>query len=214
MTPFLEVRNLSRSFGRTRALDQVSVAISPGAVHGFIGPNGSGKSNIADAILFALGENSPRTLRAAQGRLTGLIYDPKKEADAAGGTHEEKPPSCRVSIQFDNADRKIPVDSDTVTVTRELRSDGENSYYLNGKKNPKGVIADLLDVVVVEHQRLRRDLRRDSGRRGITEGECARARFHQQEIAVPVIAAFELHDLGAAGKPTRQADRAHRRFGA
>src|SRR5207253_770850 len=31
-------------------------------------------------------------------------------------------------------------------ITRELRSDGENSYYLNGKKNPKGVIADLLDV--------------------------------------------------------------------
>jgi len=46
------------------------------------GPNGSGKSNIADAILFALGENSPRTLRAAQGRLTGLIYDPKREAAA------------------------------------------------------------------------------------------------------------------------------------
>src|SRR6202041_2198110 len=43
------------------------------------GPNGSGKSNIADAILFALGENSPRILRAAQGRLTGLIYDPKRE---------------------------------------------------------------------------------------------------------------------------------------
>src|SRR5271170_817707 len=44
------------------------------------GPNGSGKSNIADAILFALGENSPRILRAAQGRLSGLIYDPKREA--------------------------------------------------------------------------------------------------------------------------------------
>ncbi len=109
------------------------------------GPNGSGKSNIADAMLFALGENSPRTLRAAQGRLTGLIYDPKKEVDASG-VPEDKPAACRVSIQFDNADRKIPVDSDTVTVTRELKSDGENSYYLNGKKNPKGVIADLLEV--------------------------------------------------------------------
>jgi chromosome segregation protein len=109
------------------------------------GPNGSGKSNIADAILFALGENSPRTLRAAQGRLTGLIYDPKKETDSSGG-HEEKPASCRVSVQFDNTDRKIPVDSDTVTVTRELRSDGDSSYYLNGKKAPKSAIADLLDV--------------------------------------------------------------------
>ena len=65
------------------------------------GPNGSGKSNIADAILFALGENSPRTLRAAQGRLTGLIYDPKKEADA-DDAQEDKPAACRVSIQFND----------------------------------------------------------------------------------------------------------------
>src|ERR1700693_35077 len=84
------------------------------------GPNGSGKSNIADAILFALGENSPRTLRAAQGRLTGLIYDPKREAaeaaprGAEGETGptaanrafpgEERPASCRVSVQIDNTD--------------------------------------------------------------------------------------------------------------
>src|SRR5579864_4769103 len=83
------------------------------------GPNGSGKSNIADAILFALGENSPRILRAAQGRLTGLIYDPKREAvesrkqrteddeelSAASRSFptEERPSSCRVSLQIDNA---------------------------------------------------------------------------------------------------------------
>src|SRR5271169_5699266 len=68
------------------------------------GPNGSGKSNIADAILFALGENSPRILRAAQGRLSGLIYDPKKEE---GGSYtEDRPTSCRATIQFDNVDRK------------------------------------------------------------------------------------------------------------
>lgn len=126
------------------------------------GPNGSGKSNIADAILFALGENSPRTLRAAQGRLTGLIYDPKREAiearqqgaegEAPPGAEgrafptEERPTSCRVSLQIDNADRKIPVDADLVTLTRELRNNGENSYYLNGKKSTKSMIADFLEV--------------------------------------------------------------------
>jgi chromosome segregation protein len=148
------------------------------------GPNGSGKSNIADAILFALGENSPRTLRAAQGRLTGLIYDPKREAaearqrgaaSAAGGgddggpgaeeggggegrrrqqqagaerafPNDERPSSCRVSLQIDNLDRKIPVDTDVVTITRELKGNGENSYYLNGKKSTKSLIADFLDV--------------------------------------------------------------------
>jgi chromosome segregation protein len=108
------------------------------------GPNGSGKSNIADAILFALGENSPRILRAAQGRLSGLIYDPKKESEDAYS--EERPTSCRATIQFDNADRKIPVDTDLVTVSRELRNNGENVYFLNGKKTTKGEISDLLEV--------------------------------------------------------------------
>ena len=109
------------------------------------GPNGSGKSNIADAILFALGENSPRILRAAQGRLSGLIYDPKRDAEDESYS-EERPTACRSTIQFDNADRKIPVDTDVVTVSRELKNTGENVYYLNGKKTTKGIIADLLDV--------------------------------------------------------------------
>src|SRR5580704_10713355 len=83
------------------------------------GPNGSGKSTIADAILFALGENSPRILRAAQGRLSGLIYDPKKEraeGEEGGSYGEERPTSCRATLQLDNLDRKIPVDSDSVTL--------------------------------------------------------------------------------------------------
>ena len=101
------------------------------------GPNGSGKSNIADAILFALGENSPRVLRAAQGRLSGLIYDPKKEREESAYS-EERPTSCRATIQFDNVDRKIPIDTDLVTVSRELRSNGENVYFLNEKKTTKG----------------------------------------------------------------------------
>ena len=109
------------------------------------GPNGSGKSNIADAILFALGENSPRVLRAAQGRLSGLIYDPKKEREESAYS-EERPTSCRATIQFDNVDRKIPIDTDLVTVSRELRSNGENVYFLNGKKANKGEISDLLEV--------------------------------------------------------------------
>ena len=89
MTPFLEVRNLSRSFGRTRALDQVSVAISPGAVHGFIGPNGSGKSTLIRMItgleradvgeIFVGGEPQPR-LTAAGARRLGIELVPQELA--------------------------------------------------------------------------------------------------------------------------------------
>jgi chromosome segregation protein len=106
------------------------------------GPNGSGKSNIADAISFAIGENSPKSLRAANGRLSGLIYDPRKD---------DAPPSkslgsCRVSLQFDNSDRAIPFDSDLVTVTRELKEDGDNTYYINGRKTTRGALTDILDL--------------------------------------------------------------------
>ncbi len=106
------------------------------------GPNGSGKSNIADAIAFAIGENSPKALRAGNGRLPGLIYDPKG-GDTPGAS---KPTTCRVTLQFDNSDREIPVDSDLVTVTRELKDDGENVYYLNGRKSTRTSLADILEL--------------------------------------------------------------------
>jgi chromosome segregation protein len=134
----LEVKGF-KSFG-AKAL---TVNFEPGLTI-ITGPNGSGKSNVADAILFALGENSPRALRAAQGRLIGLIYDPKREGEEA--YQEERLSGCRITIQLDNSDRKVPIDSDLLSITRELKKDGESVYYLNGKKSPKGVIADLLDV--------------------------------------------------------------------
>ena len=106
------------------------------------GPNGSGKSNLADAIAFAIGENSPKALRAANGRLSGLIYEPKEEEAPSPG----KPNFCRVTLQFENADRAIPFDSDLVTLTRELREDGENTYYINGRKTTRGALTDILDL--------------------------------------------------------------------
>ena len=44
MQPALELRNLSKSFGSVRALDDLSVSIPKGAVFGLLGPNGAGKS--------------------------------------------------------------------------------------------------------------------------------------------------------------------------
>jgi chromosome segregation protein len=106
------------------------------------GPNGSGKSNLADAITFVLGENSPKALRAANGRLSGLIFSPGESDVGPGG----KVTSCRVTIQFDNTDHAIPIDSDLVTITRELREDGDNAYYINGRKTTRGALTDTLDI--------------------------------------------------------------------
>jgi len=103
------------------------------------GPNGSGKSNISDAILFVLGPKSSRAIRA--GRLTDLIFNGGKSKNPASFT--------RVSLVFDNEDRMVPLESDTVKLTRLIRlsqeGDGYNSYfYVNGRKSTLGEFDTLL----------------------------------------------------------------------
>ncbi|MDR0778155.1 MAG: chromosome segregation protein SMC [Methanomassiliicoccaceae archaeon] len=94
------------------------------------GPNGSGKSNISDAILFVLGPKSSKAIRA--GKLTDLIFD--------GGKSKSKSEYTKVSLVFDNKDRMIPWDDDTVKLTRlvKLAQDGEgysSYFYVNDGKS-------------------------------------------------------------------------------
>lgn len=50
MTAFLEIKNLSKSFGNLRALDEVSLDIEAKKVTILIGPNGSGKTTLINAV--------------------------------------------------------------------------------------------------------------------------------------------------------------------
>ncbi len=120
-----------KSFG----FKNTTVHFEPGLVS-ISGPNGSGKSNILDAIIFAMGENKPKIMRVD--KLRSLIHD------IEGNRHGPK--LARSSVHFDNSDRKIPVDSDLVEITREMDENGENTYYLNKKKTNRSHILDLLDM--------------------------------------------------------------------
>ena len=120
-----------KSFG----FKNTAVQFEPGLVS-ISGPNGSGKSNILDAIIFAMGENKPKVMRVD--KLRSLIHD--IEGSRRG------PKMARSSVHFDNSDRKIPVDTDIVEITRELDANGENTYYLNKKKTNRSHILDLLDM--------------------------------------------------------------------
>lgn len=42
----IAVTDLTKSFGRFRALDQVSLNVQKGNVYGLVGPNGAGKSTL------------------------------------------------------------------------------------------------------------------------------------------------------------------------
>jgi len=87
--------------------------------------------------MFALGENKTKILRVD--KLRSLIHDIE-------GNRRGSVKMTRASVHFDNSDRKIPVDSDTVEITREMSEDGVSIYYLNKKKTTRNQILDLLDM--------------------------------------------------------------------
>jgi len=100
------------------------------------GPNGSGKTNIMDAILFGLGELSARRLRAEN--FAKLIFHGSPEANL------EKAKAAKVIMQFDNSDNRIPVDTSTVTISREVYRNGQSVYRLNGRRMSRANIVDTL----------------------------------------------------------------------
>jgi len=51
MTPFLEVRDMRKSYGAINAVDGVTLSVGPGHIVGVIGPNGSGKTTLFNSIL-------------------------------------------------------------------------------------------------------------------------------------------------------------------
>ncbi len=46
MTPLVELNDVSRSYGSTLAVDQVSLSIGSGTIHALLGPNGAGKTTL------------------------------------------------------------------------------------------------------------------------------------------------------------------------
>ncbi|TMH96763.1 chromosome segregation protein SMC [Candidatus Bathyarchaeota archaeon] len=102
------------------------------------GPNGSGKSNILDSLKFALGELSPRELRGRS--LSDLVH--KSQGEGAR--------SAYVAVQFDNSDRKLPVDSGLVTISREFSKGGEGIYRLNGRRLSRKQVQDIMSSADIQ----------------------------------------------------------------
>ena len=58
----IEIENVARNFGGTKALGGVSLALSPGETVGMLGPNGSGKTTLVNCISGVLRPSSGRVL--------------------------------------------------------------------------------------------------------------------------------------------------------
>jgi chromosome segregation protein len=156
-----------KSFGP----DTVKVVLDKGFT-AITGPNGSGKSNILDAFLFSLGELSTRRLRAETA--AKLIFHGSEKSGL------ERAKMAKVIIQFDNTDGRMPVDTTTVTISREVYRNGQSVYRLNGRRIsrthsleilsmagisstsqniiPQGTITRLTDISPSERRKIIEDL--------------------------------------------------------
>jgi ABC-2 type transport system ATP-binding protein len=72
MADAITTESLSKSFGRTRALDGLTFAVERGEVHGFLGPNGAGKTTTLRVLL--------GLVRADGGTASLLGGDPWRDA--------------------------------------------------------------------------------------------------------------------------------------
>ena len=86
-----------------------------------IGPNGCGKSNVLDAVRWALGEQSAKSLRGDE--MADVIFN---------GSDTRKPVGfAEVSLTFTDCAKELAVDWHDVRVTRRVYRDGNSEYFLN-----------------------------------------------------------------------------------
>ena len=110
--------------------DKTEINFSDGLT-GIVGPNGSGKSNITEAIRWAMGEQSAKSLRGE--KMPDIIF--------AGTDLRPQMNRAEVTLNFDNSDHYLNQELDNVTLTRRLFRNGDSEFYLNQK------ICRLKDIV-------------------------------------------------------------------
>jgi len=111
---------------------RTKLEFSPG-VSVIVGPNGSGKSNITDAVLWALGEQSPGAIRGAS----------MQDVISAGGEGVGRRSAAEVEVVIDNSEGRAATELSEVAIQRTLDRSGDGVYRLNGAR------CRLVDVVEI-----------------------------------------------------------------
>ncbi|MHA1190702.1 MAG: AAA family ATPase [Promethearchaeota archaeon] len=124
-----------KSFGERT----VTIRLSSGFTC-IVGPNGAGKSNIIDALCFALGRLSKKTMRAKN--LEDLIF--------AGSRGKNASQRASVTLYFDNSDKIFPGGTDTFDITRTIKKGGGGGYKMNEKKATRQQILNALAAANID----------------------------------------------------------------
>lgn len=143
----LEIKNLKKSFGKRKVIDDISLEVKEGEIYGFLGPNGSGKTTTIKMIL--------RLIDNDAGEIKVNGYDTKKQFEKAMdyiGAIVENPDMYRYMTGRDNLKlhaRIRNVDSKRIEEVLELvelkdRADEKVGKYSLGMKQRLGLALTLL----------------------------------------------------------------------
>ncbi len=110
--------------------DRTRLEFGPG-VSVVVGPNGSGKSNITDAVLWALGEQSPVAVRGQS--MQDVIFGGAPGRQATG--------AAEVELVLDDGDGSLGLGVPEISIYRRLDRAGEGEYRLAGAR------CRLVDIV-------------------------------------------------------------------
>jgi chromosome segregation protein len=112
--------------------DRTRLEFGPG-VSVIVGPNGSGKSNVTDAVLWALGEQSPLAVRGQS--MQDVIF--------AGAPGRQAARGAEVELVLDDSEGSLGLGAPEVSIVRRLDRAGEGEYRLAGAR------CRLVDVIEV-----------------------------------------------------------------
>jgi chromosome segregation protein len=114
-----------RLHGFKSFVEPTDFLIEPGLT-GVVGPNGCGKSNLVEALRWAMGETSHKSLRAAD--MDAVIF--------AGSGNRPARNHAEVAMTIDNSDRSAPSavnDQDMLEISRRIEREAGSVYRINGK---------------------------------------------------------------------------------
>jgi chromosome segregation protein len=114
-----------RLHGFKSFVEPTDFLIEPGLT-GVVGPNGCGKSNLVEALRWAMGETSHKSLRAAD--MDAVIF--------AGSGNRPSRNHAEVVMTIDNADRSAPAamnDREILEISRRIEREAGSVYRINGR---------------------------------------------------------------------------------
>ena len=145
--PVLEIKNVTKYFGKTKVIDNISLSVNEGEIFGFLGPNGAGKTttikmalgllSIDEGNIIINGNDIKKSFEKAMGNIGGIVENPDMYGYMTGRENLKLYARIR-NVSQDRIDKVIKL------VNMEKAADQKVSKYSLGMKQRMGLALTLL----------------------------------------------------------------------